>query len=191
MRRRACAIAAALLISDKQIEDLHAVIQEKSRSRDSAQAWAFLISTLVLLRVASEVIKDARVDRIELDDLHKRERAIYRRMQTTTSKAPLLAKDFAREPRPKKRQVGRKDETALRDLVLQIIVQLCPDGVPSELRWDLATTLAMPLWGKKLDVDALRRDIRRRRERQSDSREFRYFVVQYQRRLTQVLSSTE
>lgn len=161
-----------------RVEGLYRLVASDRQAFPTAwSAWAFIFSVAPSVRLARESIEKALRDEARLGSIARDLRAISRRMDRHAIRQPSRldeVKQLRASPLPR----GRKNETDLRDFVVQGVRRQYPSNGEHGAAWRVAIDVAGLVWPRVRHMD-LKRDTRRRyrRVKRAKSRAFSYYCL--------------
>lgn len=181
--RQALSLAGSS-ITQEQIKRLHGMAASDHQAfADTWRAWAFVLVLLPLMRLAFEAIEAAQRDDTRFRGLVKAEREAYKRMARCVARNPKLQADFSTVAKPEAQPRGRRNETDLRDHMIELVRDLYPEHGRAGKKLSYAMEVARMLGCYVPALEDLRRDMRRRAKSvtQPQSRAFVYYCLSVQR----------
>lgn len=172
LRRQALARAPACLAG--RVDGLHAALmadrrafQDQPATSARVAAWSYLVTCLAFVSAAGLARRRARRDDAKARAVFKRinrERERLARLARSQAGKPGRELELARSRSVPVRSAGRHNETALRDLLLSVLVGHYPAPGRALEAWEFAVGVVFPLWGLAVptDIEGVRHDQARR-----------------------------
>lgn len=165
--KKAVALAGGLVTAGQVLALHRQLAADRLAFDDSWAAWSHVFSLVPFVRLAIEAVEKACRHEATLRDLDREERLAYARMSRAVCRAPRLREEFSREPKPVARKRGRRNETDLRDFVINLVRSEYPASGRAGAAWRAGVAVAALVWPRaglmfETKLEHIKRDGRRR-----------------------------